>query len=196
MGLSVALLGADGVGKTSVASELAKLLGANIIKTPGPAWDGLRKLAEQIPPTGRFMFYAAAVATSVPVIRRSLLSGNIIWDRGIQCTIAFHSAMGVDIPQNLPALLDIPEPDISIHLTVNPEEARRRISARANEVRPDAVIEENSELQAKVVEAYRNLNSFGLTGNFIPVEISTDGKTPPQVAQEIFEVMRERRLVA
>ncbi len=196
MGLSVALLGPDGVGKTSVAKELAKLLGANIVKTPGAAWDGLRKLAEQVPPTARFMLYAAAVSTSVAVIRKSLLSGNIIWDRYIQCTIAFHSAMGVkDIPYNLPLLLDVPEPDISIHLTVNPEEARKRIEAREDEDRPDTVIERNSELQARVVKLYRNLADFGLTGNFLPVEISTDGKTPPQVAQEIFELMKARGLV-
>lgn len=183
----IALLGADGVGKSSVASALAKELGATIVKTPGPAYDGLRKAAEDMTPTARFMFYAASVAMSKKRILTGLRTNPVILDRYLQCTIAFHAAMGVEIPSSLGEKFGLPVPLLSVHLTVCPEEAKRRIALpeRQDGSRPDQAIEADADLQLRVVQSYRKLASFGFNGTWLPVEIATDGKTPKEVAQEI-----------
>ncbi len=159
----VALLGADGVGKSSVAAELARLMGATIVKTPGPAFDATRKLAELVNAFSRYLYYGSAVSMTGPRIRDALRSGPVVVDRYIQCTVAFHAAMNVPVHHNLGELLGLPVPTLTIHLTVCPEEAAKRIAARAGE-RPDAPIENNIALQARVVEMYRKLDQFGFTG--------------------------------
>lgn len=190
MGRLIVLMGADAVGKTSVAAELAKLLGAPVRKTPGPAFDGLRVLAEDVTPYLRYCFYMATVGMTAKEIPELIDCCDVIFDRYIQCTAAFHHALGVEIPDKVWELTGVPEPTLSVHLTVSPKVACERIKARPHGSRPDSQIEANAGLQRQVVEAYRTLFSGNeVPKGFRPVEISTDGKTPREVALEIFGLL-------
>lgn len=184
------LIGVDAVGKSSVASALARLLGAVIIKTPGPAFDGTRKLAEEFGPELRYLYYLSSVRMSLKGLEKKLQSSPVIMDRSVQCTCAFHAAMGVEIYAKQVRNLKFPEPDYTIHLTVDPAEARKRILSRLEEEgRPDQQIELDEELQLRVKENYRRLENFGFSGGFLPIEVSTDGKTPEEVAREIHDLI-------
>lgn len=197
----VTLHGGDGVGKSTVGRELAVKLGAIKLKAPSPAFDALRKYLSLkkgpytdyvVTPTARFMFYASAVSATAAEIVRALVDGPVVLDRYIQCSYAFHDALGVNVSAIPPESLALPEPMLSVLLTASPEVVRERILARQGEERPDAEIETNFELQAKVLQSYRRLAQLGFTGNFLPVEISTDGKTPTEVASQIAQLVSKR----
>lgn len=188
----ICLVGVDAVGKTSVASCLARLIGANILKTPSAAFEGTRKLAELSKPTVRYLYYLSSVRLSLLDVDKKLEASPIILDRSVQCTCCFHAAMGVEIIQSQIKELEFPEPDFTILLTVDPEEALRRIKKRLEEEdRPDKKIELDRALQARVLSNYRNLKQFGFEGGFLPIEFPTDGKTPDEVAREIHEFIKK-----
>lgn len=186
----VVLCGVDAVGKSSVAAELAKLLGAATVKTPTAAFDGLRYLAEGLTPYGRYCFYASSVTMSMADLPTRLKTSHVVCDRGIQCTVAFHAAMGVEIPERVWEKLGSLEPTLSILLTASPDVAAERIRRRLGDKRPDAGIEQNADLQLRVAQEYRRR----WMGDEVPAgfrlrEISTDGKTPEAVAREILAML-------
>lgn len=138
--LFVTLDALDGVGKTTLVRNLAKRLGAHAMDTPGLE---LRKLREQIleglgpDQLARCVFYASTVIAQGGRARALAdRGGTVVMDRYWPSTLAYARARGVDASLDDLARL-VPRPDVAILLTVDEEERKRRLDARAGSTAAD-----------------------------------------------------------
>jgi dTMP kinase len=93
----IVIEGVDGTGKSTVASLLAKMLGAKTVKTPlPPMLEQRRYYDEEVPPLARFLFYLNGNVVVSDLVRQLLASTDVVCDRYLESTICFHKAMGVD----------------------------------------------------------------------------------------------------
>ena len=129
----IAVCGVDGVGKTTVAKELAHRLGYEYVKTPPGSYQALRGFYEQegVSAFSRFCFYLGAVHESSDAIRATLQRGaSVIADRYIMSLMAYHEVLLRDDLQDYVELADFSPPTASILLTARIDVIRSRIEGR------------------------------------------------------------------
>ncbi|WGW13399.1 dTMP kinase [Saxibacter everestensis] len=165
---SVALLGIDGAGKTTVARSLVRRSrargdAASLYRHPGG-----RKTLDNV--ARRFNSTAEAalgsqgltvietVTRSLAVIRSAVQSrrrdGLVVFDRYIHCQIALRRMRGLHSSPFLQWLLTtLPRPDVIVFFDISPRQAHARILARGIDTEPLAML---CELDA----AYRQLSDF------------------------------------
>jgi len=123
----------DGVGKTTLARNLAATLGGIAMSMPGPAVKPLREQIQSVlgeTAIAHALFYFAIAAAEGAKARAMAEDGRIVvMDRFLASVIAYARARGVDADFDAlrPAL---PCPDVSVLLTLNEDERIRRLSAR------------------------------------------------------------------
>src|SRR2546422_940162 len=86
--------GIDGTGKTTVARRLATAIRAKYLRTPPPRFDSLRKYVDkEASVETRFLFYLCSVAYASDIIRRELTKRDVVCDRYLGTTLAYHRAL-------------------------------------------------------------------------------------------------------
>lgn len=170
----IVLTGIDGSGKTTAAQALARDRGALLLSNYAgrrrmsllaEGW-GLRfhgRLADLIETTIRT--FNVLVSHARAHNRPSL----VVMDRHLYCQLALRQAKGLPRGRFLPYLLRIlPTPDMVIHLVVDPEQALRRVLARATDT-------ESLEELASLDTAYRSIPEYEdflkLDANGTPEEV-------------------------
>jgi len=131
-GLVVALEGLDGVGKSTLAADLAHALGAESLAMPGLP----RSVAHGVflaigdDPTSRCLFHAScAHALGLKAREFASRGRDVVIDRYWLSSVAYARARGVNI--SLDAVEhSIPAPDLTILVTLDEAERCRRLEIR------------------------------------------------------------------
>lgn len=131
--LFIALEALDGVGKTTLAADLAGRLDGIALDTPGPE---LRLASPSVlsalgpHQTARCLFYAASVLVAGERARALVNGGwSVVMDRYWLSTISYARARGVTL--DLRAIeASIPAPDATVLVMLDEDERQRRLRAR------------------------------------------------------------------
>lgn len=123
----------DGVGKTTLAADLAQSLGGVAMDTPGA---GLRPLRNDVlsamgpNQAARCLFYAASVFTEGQRARAIVDAGSsVVMDRYWLSTICYARARGVDL--DVTAIeAAVRAPDATVLVTLDESERQRRLHVR------------------------------------------------------------------
>lgn len=186
----VVIEGLDGVGKSSVATGLAKAIeqqGSRCVALRCPAGD--YKLAEpyvrvNCATDARYLFYLSGAKHSSDLARELLAEQNVVFDRYYYSTLAYHRACGLAIAVAVESL-NFLEPDYKYWLTVTDERVRReRIESRGEVTPGDLVSRTPGGLIERIEKEFR---TFGFT------EIDTTELSLRQVVQLLWEDICKRR---
>jgi dTMP kinase len=171
-GRLITIEGVDGAGKTTLATGLAKALslvgiGVRSLREPGgvATAEAVRSLVKDpaltVSPRAEALLYAAARAQLVEeALRPALERGEwVLLDRFVDSSLAYQGAgrrLGIDAVRelNLFATGGL-APDRTLLLTLDPERARARASARSEA--PDRLEREGDEFFERVRDAYLEL---------------------------------------
>lgn len=139
-GYFVAIESLDGVGKSTLVTNLERTLGAVLMATPGSL---LRPhMSELLAPIiddqlARAILYASMVLREGQLARASAAAGKlVVMDRYWLSTISYARARGMAIDlSDLEAT--VPRPDLTLLLTLDEDERVRRLDRRGNATAAD-----------------------------------------------------------
>ena len=129
----IALEALDGVGKTTLAADLADRLRGIALDTPGVELRAASPIVLSAlgrHQTARCLFYAASVLVTGERARSLVQGGSsVVMDRYWLSTISYARARGVAL--DLRAIEEmIPPPDATVLVTLDEDERQRRLRAR------------------------------------------------------------------
>lgn len=192
--LRVVLLGIDGAGKTTAARlVLGELredgIEAELFRNPGgrrtlDRWASRHSHTAQSV-LGIHLLDAVESSLRVLAVLRSTLQarrrrGVVLFDRHLQCQLALRQVRGLSPGKLLPWLLGVlPQPDLVVYLSVDPNTAQARITSRNTD-------EETLEFLTALDAAYRELPGF--TGYTL---VDADG-TAAEVAAALRKQIEDR----
>lgn len=168
-GPAVVLLGIDGAGKTTAARAVVSQLHqrgieAELFRNPGgrrtlDRWASRHsRTAEAL--LGTRLLDSIETSFRILAVLRSTLQarrrrGAVLFDRHLQCQLALRQVRGLPAGVLLPWLLRVlPQPDLVVYLSVEPETAQERIASRNTDV-------ETLEFLTALDASYRRLPGFG-----------------------------------
>jgi len=138
--------GISGTGKTSVATEVAKLLEGLYIKTPIDPINIIRdKVDSEMSTTAKFLYYLSGIHHLSEQLIDSLKRTSIVCDKYIYSVLAFTKVKEPSL--DLPEFVTVIEPDIKFLITV-PENIRlQRIKSRDSKILSEDKIIRDRETQ-------------------------------------------------
>lgn len=178
--------GLDGTGKTTVAKQLASeskveytyFLDECKLKP-------FRQIFDNAPVTVRFIYYLMAAMECDRIVDKKLRNNDVIVDRTIYSTIAYHRAMGI-----YPHLIRlVPNGMLEryssvIYLTADNLTRSTRLNHRsAKSEKMNSSDSKSLTLDEKIDKEYRAIGKDKL------IEISTNDRTIPQVVASIREAL-------
>jgi len=128
----IVLEGLDGAGKTSICQVFKTKNDFLIIKSPPPPFNGIKqKILENVSANSRFLFFLASNIEISNIVKSKLHDYNIISDRYIFSTLAYHMTLeNINLKQLNDILPLISKffimPNITFYLTLNREEQIKR----------------------------------------------------------------------
>ena len=152
----VCICGIDGVGKTTIAKELAKRLGYIYVKTPPQSYQTIREHYEHegVSAFSRFCFYLGALYESSERIRTTLRLGQgVVVDRYLLSVQVYHEAMIKRDLGRFIELVDFVKPDLNIILQASMATVAKRLKDRGNHTF-DHKLENNESFLNKVAEKF------------------------------------------
>ncbi len=177
----IVIEGIDGVGKTTCVPLLAEKIQAACYKIPSGLFKRTRaEIDASADVQVRFSFYLTSVFHASIEIGKLLLSQNVVCDRYIFSTIAYHLALGADLFYLNIAKLPILWPDYSFYLCAREEVRRRRMALRPGLSPSDVVLERDIELQRRV---HQEFLKFPLT------IIDNSDLNPDEVCKQILDLL-------
>lgn len=172
----------DGVGKTTLVRELAARLGGIALDTPGSS---LRRMSsailEALGPnqSARCLFYAASVLAQGRRARELADSGTaVVMDRYWGSTVAYARARGATIELESVQSL-VPQPDVTILLTLDERERVRRLESRGALTPADAETL-SEDFRVRVLSELRR---------FATAEVDLTGATPAEAVDRVLEAL-------
>jgi len=122
----------DGVGKSTLAKNVAQALDAQLMSTPGAEFAAVRDevLRALDDPLGSALFYAATVSSQGrKAAERVKLGGHVVMDRYWASTVAYAQARGVtaDLEALTPSII---KPDITVLITLDEGQRVERLTQR------------------------------------------------------------------
>lgn len=196
-GRFVVVEGLDGVGKSTVARELACALGALHLATPDDELREARRLLEPLldgHANARMLWYAATVMRVSDRVRAARAAGRaIVVDRYILSTLVYGELRGADLQlADVVARLVVPDATIYLHATRACRAAR--LQGRQDNSCEDArtLVE---EADVRLDAAYRRHGARPLAGRFIPID-TTNRSPAAVVAVATAELVRLGRAAA
>lgn len=173
--------GVDGTGKTTVARHLAKRLNATYLRTPPASFRALRKKIDRsAEPVTRFFFYLSSVHAAADEIAELLTHGDVVCDRYIESTFAYHEALGLIIPNKETYYQHIITPAWTIVLHADERVLVQRLASRMQKRRSDSAMELDRVFQKAVDDRYRRLDAL---------HVDTTDQNPVQTADHIMSVI-------
>jgi len=146
--------GIDGTGKTTVAHRLARAIGGKYIRTPPPPFDSARQYVDkQGSLDTRFLFYLCSVSYASDVIRRELTRRDVVCDRYLGSTIAYHRALGLRLDWNMEELTLV-APDYAFLLEVSDESERMKRIRRRRRITAGDRLLEDEQLRKRMVSEF------------------------------------------
>ena len=141
----IVLEGIDGVGKTTIALELKKVLkkkGISAIlyedyELKHPGFNPLKLLVKKIPIAGSHLFYLASAIYKSQVIKKLLKKHWVICDRYFYSSVEYHKAKGSKL--QIQPLNDLLKPDYGFLLTLNEKTRQKRVKQRSKITKSDLV---------------------------------------------------------
>ena len=175
----IALEGIDGSGKTTVAAVLGERLGARVLRVPGAEYGLTGEHVDRQPQsTCHFIYYLSSVFWASDVVAEWRHAGqHVVADRYVLSTYAYHAPFLVP-PVQL-AALELEEPDLTVLLTVDERERRRRLMDRACAPPLIERLLEDDDVRRDVMRTYRS---------FDPIEINTTGLSIDAVVDRVLEL--------
>ncbi len=169
--------GLDGVGKTTCVKMLAEMMNGCYYKTPSSIFQQMRgEVDSNNDLVTRFLFYLSAVSSASTEIKKLLEKKDVLCDRFIRSTIAFHRAMKVDMSFINFYKLPLLSPDFTFYLWAREDVIKQRIGDRSLSLQ---WWEKDRKLQKRIEE---ELLSF-------PAHvIDTSDCTPEQVCKKILTI--------
>ncbi len=187
-GTLIVLEGLDGVGKSTVRDGLAAHFGGMAMDSPGPmlrplmnGWlDALDRDVD-----ARVLTYLAA---GLAIGRRARVLADaghvVVLDRYWCSTLAYGRASGATV--DVGALADsFARPDITVLLTIDDSERRRRLVARGIEGEEDRLTQQ-AEFRGRVLEGYRAAQPAGLG---VDVEVDVSGADRDEALRRVVGVV-------
>ncbi len=200
-GLFITLEGGEGAGKSTAAAGLAARLraeGQEVLLTREPGGtkgaEAIRALLlnQEIPldPLAQTMLHFAARIDHVETLIRPALKRGVIviCDRYFDSTMAYQGyGQGVSV-EAIRSLIQITglEPDITFLLDVSPEEARRRLAARASGT--DRYEEMDAAFFSRVRKGFDAMAAAAPT-RYVTVDA---GRAPEEVVASLRRHIRDR----
>jgi len=181
----IVLEGIDGVGKTTLALELKKLLqkkGHRVIlyeehESKYPGFNSVKNLVKKMPISGSHLFYLASSVYKSQIIEKLLKKYWVICDRYVYSSNAYHRAMGSKLKVSGP--LGIVKPDVAFLITINENIRMSRIKTKRNITKADRVPKRKGSLPYRME---KNLKSMGL------VEIDNSGSLENTLNKIMLEI--------
>ncbi|PWI45369.1 AAA family ATPase [Streptomyces sp. ICBB 8177] len=193
-GRLLVLEGISASGKSTLTRLLAdRLDAATLHMVPEP----LSSLSGYVNDHGgaltQFAFYLTGALDAADTVRRRLVAGNMVTDRWVNSIIANHTAVNsLDLEAVLaaftPFLPYLPAPDLTVYLETSEKELLRRMADRPDRSPQDRLLVRRPGLMHRVRALYRMLAAVDPTA----VTVITDGKTPEELADEIYALLEER----
>lgn len=174
--------GVDGVGKTTITKLLCLKLGAQLFKSPQEPFEKMRVYYDNHHShLARYLFYISTLVAASRDINEKLESGDLVCDRYLVSTLAYHDILGVDTTVVDIDKLGLPEPTYSFCLT-----AKEYIRNERRRIRGDDLSQvDNNGLD---YPDYLNKVSQRII-SFCDYVIDTSFKSPPVVVSEIINYL-------
>ncbi|MFD0403826.1 dTMP kinase [Kitasatospora sp. NPDC127116] len=194
-GALLALEGISGSGKSTLTRLLADRLGAQTLHViPRPLSSLIGYVNDHGGALTQFAFHLTGALDAADTARRALVSGNLVADRWSASVVVNHAAVNqldleVAAGAFRPYLGYLPRPDLTVYLETSEKEIRRRMDTRPARAATDRFLARRPALLSHVQELYRLFAATDTTG----VPISTDGRTPEELAEEIHSLLEDRR---
>lgn len=127
----VVLEGFDGSGKSSVGQRLAEAIGGVYLRTPPVEWDAHREVFDRagVSVEARYLFYLSGVVVASERIREMIHRCDVVCDRFVLSTNAYHKCLGMRLPTWIKSIALI-KPDATFFLEVPEVERRQRVAGR------------------------------------------------------------------
>lgn len=181
--LLITVDGIDGVGKTTCTRLLTEKMQAVYYKTPSDIFERVRADIEVIGNVQvRFNFYLTATLYDSVKIGKLLSGQNVICDRYIYSTIAYHQALGCDLSYFNLDQLPIVFPDYAFYLFAREEVCRQRMNNRSNLSSSDINLENNLKLQRQIHQEFLKLSM---------IKINTSYLDPDGVCEHMLKFLKE-----
>lgn len=137
--------GIDGVGKTTIALELKKILkrkGIPVIfyedyELKHPEFNTLKPFIKTIPIAGSHLFYLASAVYKSQVIKKLLKKYWVICDRYFYSTNAYHKARGSTL--KIQSINNLLKPDHAFLLTLDEKTRQKRVRQKPQITKSDLV---------------------------------------------------------
>lgn len=166
----IAIEGLDGSGKTTVARQLAKAIGAKPFRTPPPGFTSARRFIDTTAQlNSRFLFYLCSVTHASESVRKFLQSGHVVCDRYVASTIAYHRSLGLSLAWDFDEL-NLVQPHFTFFLQItNEAERRRRISSRGRITAADSLLED-TKLRKRLVKEFHKFSMIEVDTTYLTVD--------------------------
>jgi len=167
--------GIDGVGKTTIAFELKKILKKKNISVilyedyelKYSNFNILKPLVKKIPITGSHLFYLASAIYKSQVIKKLLKNHWVICDRYFYSTNANHKARGSNLI--IGPLTDLLKPDYGFLLTLDEKIRQKRIKQKLHITKLDLAPKKIGSLPYKMESLLKKMDLINID-NSISIE--------------------------
>ncbi|ASJ75773.1 dTMP kinase [Granulosicoccus antarcticus] len=189
MGKLIVIEGMDGAGKSTVSGLLSKLLNNREYSTinMSSVFEGFLTSAKYVNDNcgvdAHYLYFLSSVKHCSDTIEKKLAHGNVVCDRYIYSTIAYHPTSELSVSVDI-STLELVQPDFTFYLSVSDESIRQeRLNNRAQRSVSDRLIKTKGSYMDTVEKAYEEL---GL------VTIDCTTKTAQKIAEELFVVVEAK----
>lgn len=167
----IVIEGIDGVGKTTIATQLCESLGYKYYKTPpaiiesfnsplNESCQSLRGFVDKlayISPQARYLFYLFGLVVASKEIEEILCNYHVVCDRYMASTLAYHWALDPQLENANVNWVSVVRPDFEFLLTIYDEkEHKRRLRERGNP-QSDLLLEQNQTFLLQVQERFKKM---------------------------------------
>nr|WP_255519108.1 AAA family ATPase [Kitasatospora sp. SID7827] len=187
--------GISGSGKSTLSGLLAQRLGAEVLHViPNPLAGLIGYVNDHGGTLTQFAFHLAGLLDGADSARRALVSGSLVADRWTGSVVVNHAAVNqldleVAAAQFAPYLGYLPRADLTVYLETSEKEIRHRMETRPARPATDRFLVRRPQLLPRVQELYRRFAATDPTG----IAISTDGRSPDELTEEIHALLEVRR---
>lgn len=183
----IVIEGLDGSGKSTISRELSKIIGAELLSTPGAKFSKLREQLDEIYRynyQARQLFYMSTVVNTSDQVRQLLAQErSVIVDRYWASTQVYHRWKSENKHFQLPEIEDyILRPDITVFLNLPFEQRKKRLFDRTMLTAEDNLtLNQSADWELK--KLYDDFRNRDIVGNWISIDAN---KPVNDVISEIY----------